>query len=65
MTDPTMLEGFENLRPLAAELRRIQRAYRPFSSDYHAVAVSLAALDEAAEQITGRPSFYGTSGNHR
>jgi hypothetical protein len=57
--------SLEPLRPLVVQLRTIQRQCRPFGADYDAVAVSLAALDEMAETLTGKPSPFGASGNHR
>jgi hypothetical protein len=46
-------------RPLVAQLRVMQRHCRPFGSDYDALALPLAALDEMAERITGRCGFFG------
>jgi len=56
---------FEDLRPLVAALRAMQRHCKPFGPDYDAIAISLAALDEAAEIVTGESRFYATSGDHR
>lgn len=50
---------FAELRPLVARLRALQRQCRPFGPDYHAICVSLAALDETAEALTGRGGFFG------
>lgn len=55
-----MLEALEDLSPLVAQLRAWQRHYRPFGSDYSAIAIGLAALDEMALHFTGEHSFYGS-----
>lgn len=49
----------EALRPMVSQLREMQRHCRPFGSDYHALALPMAALDEAAERLTGRRGFFG------
>lgn len=59
------LRAFEDLSPMVRELRQMQRHCRPFGSDYSAIAISLAALDEAAQHFTGRPGFYAARGEHR
>lgn len=52
-------KALEDLAPLIAELRSMQRHMRPFGSDYSAIAISLSALDEMALHFTGEHSFYG------
>lgn len=56
---------FEGLSPLVGQLRRLQRAYKPFGPEWDALAVALAGLNEAAEEVTGEPAFYRDRGNHR
>ena len=51
--------SLSDLRPLVARLRDLQRKTRPFGSDYHAICVSLAALDETAEIVTGYSGLFG------
>lgn len=56
---------FEKLRPLAAELRRLQRRCKPFGRDYHALAVAIEGLETAAFHFTRQPRFFGDGGDHR
>lgn len=49
----------QELSPLVAALRGLQRYCRPFGSDYSAIAISLAGLDEMALHLTEQVSFYG------
>jgi hypothetical protein len=51
--------AFEALAPAVAQLRGLQRHCRPFGSGYHAIAVAIAGISEAAEAISGQPAFYG------
>jgi hypothetical protein len=53
---------FEKLRPLVAELRRMQTRCRPFGADYHAIAVALNGLETAAFHFTRRPHYYSDGG---
>jgi hypothetical protein len=46
-------------------LRALQRGCRPFGRDYHAIAVTLDALETTAYHFTRRPHFYGDGGDHR
>jgi hypothetical protein len=54
---------FEELRPFHARLQALQRQCRPFSRDYHALAVTLEALETTAYHFTRRPCFYGAAGD--
>lgn len=45
---------------MVGELRHMQRHCRPFGSDYSTIAISLAALDEAAYHFTKQRAFYGS-----
>lgn len=60
MLKPLGPAEFEELTPLVSALRAAQRQYRPFGPEYHAIAVALAGLNEAAEAVTGEASFYGS-----
>lgn len=51
--------NLEEFRPLVSQLRALQRHCRPFGADYDAIALSLAALDETAEIVTGKTGFFG------
>lgn len=55
---------FEKLRPMVAELRRMQRRCAPFGRDYHAIAVALEGLETAAFHFTRQPRFFGDGGSH-
>jgi hypothetical protein len=54
---------FEVLAPFYATLRAMQRRCRPFSRDYHAIALSLEALETTAYHFTRRPHFFGATGD--
>jgi hypothetical protein len=51
---------FEDLRPFHAQLQAMQRRCRPFGRDYHAIAVTLDALETTAYHFTRRPQFYAS-----
>jgi hypothetical protein len=56
---------FEALAPFVERLRQMQMRCRPFGRDYHAIAITLDALETTAFHFTRRPHFYAASGNHR
>lgn len=55
----------EAFRPAVAILRSLQRQTKPFSPDYDALAISLAAFQELAQELSGEENFYGARGDHR
>lgn len=57
------IRAFEELRPLYEQLRALQRQCKPFGRDYHAIAISLDALETTAYHFTRRPHFYGAVGD--
>lgn len=59
------VRAFEALRPLVMELQKLQLRCKPFGRDYHAIAISLEALETTAYHFTRRPHFYGSLGEHR
>jgi hypothetical protein len=59
------VRAFEALRPLVMELQKLQLQCKPFGRDYHAIAISLEALESTAYHFTRRPHFYGALGGHR
>jgi hypothetical protein len=63
VTDP--VARFDELEPLVTKLRAMQLTCRPFGRDYHAIAITLEAIDSTAYHFTRRPHFYSTTGNHR
>jgi hypothetical protein len=56
---PDAVSAFEALAPAVAQLRALQRHCKPFGTDYHAMAVAIAGISEAAEAVTGQPALYG------
>lgn len=62
---PDPVAAFEDLRPYINRLRDLQRRCRPFGPDYHALAIAIESLQDAAAHFTGRPHFYSTSGRHQ
>ena len=54
------IRAFEELTPLYAHLRAMQRKCKPFGRDYHAIAITLDALETTAYHFTRRPHFYAT-----
>lgn len=54
---------FDSLRPFYAQLQAMQRRCKPFGRDYHAIAVSLDALETTAYHFTRRPHFFGQAGD--
>jgi hypothetical protein len=53
------IRAFDELRPFHARLRAMQRNCKPFGRDYHAIAITLDALETTAYHFTRRPHFYG------
>ncbi|MDB5467158.1 MAG: hypothetical protein JWQ46_1920 [Phenylobacterium sp.] len=51
-------QSFEALKPLRAELIRMQMRYRPFGPDYLILSAATKALDTAAYHFTGEPDFF-------
>jgi hypothetical protein len=56
---------FDDLAPLVAQLRHLQRRCKPFGYEWCALAVAVEGLGEAAEEVTGEAAFYRTHGDHR
>lgn len=56
------LQAFAELRPLWAELRRLQGQCEPFKGDYLALGVALASLEQTAEHFTRRRHFFSAGG---
>lgn len=53
------VRAFDELRPLVAHLAAMKLKCKPFGRDYHAICVSLDALDTTAYHFIRRPHFYG------
>jgi hypothetical protein len=56
---------FDDLAPLVAQLRHLQRRCKPFGQEWCALAVAVEGLSEAAEAVTGEAAFYRSHGDHR
>jgi hypothetical protein len=56
LTDPKA--AFEQLKPLRAQLLRMQAQCRPFGSDYLILSAITKAMDTAAYHFTGEPDFF-------
>jgi hypothetical protein len=56
---------FEALRPYVVRLRDLQRRCKPFGRDYHAIAIAIEGLEDAAYHFTRRPHFYADTGRHQ
>jgi len=62
---PDPVAAFEDLRPYVVRLRDLQRRCKPFGPDYHALAIAIESLEDAAHHFTGRPHFYAAGGKHQ
>jgi hypothetical protein len=50
--------AFDALRPLRAQILRLQAQCRPFGPDYLVLSAVTKALDTAAYHFTGEPEFF-------